>query len=56
MTDPVMTVDGHTYEREAIARWLRTRNTSPATGLPLSAKTLAPNHMVRSMIREFNGA
>ena len=29
MTDPVSTVDGHTFERQAIAKWLEQHSTSP---------------------------
>ena len=32
MRDPVMAADGHSYEREAILRWLRGHRTSPLTG------------------------
>ena len=32
MTDPVFTMDGQTYERSAIEEWLKTNDTSPATG------------------------
>ena len=56
MTDPVSTVDGFTYEREAITEWLRTKDTSPSTGAKLESKALIPNHLVRSMIRAFNKA
>ena len=56
MTDPVSTLDGFTYEREAISEWLRTKDTSPKTGAKLESKTLIPNHLVRSMIRAFNKA
>ena len=31
MRDPVVAADGHTYERQAIATWLATHNTSPLT-------------------------
>ena len=34
MEDPVMTADGHTYERAAIEQWLREHDTSPNTGEP----------------------
>ena len=54
MTDPVSTLDGFTYEREAITDWLRTKDTSPKTGAKLESKTLIPNHLVRGMIRTFN--
>ena len=53
MTDPVSTLDGFTYEREAITEWLRTKDTSPNTGAKLESKTLIPNLMARSMIRSF---
>ena len=35
---PVITSDGHSYEREAISKWLSTNNTSPLTGKPLADK------------------
>jgi serine/threonine protein kinase len=50
MADPVVTADGQTYERSAIERWLRTRNTSPATGAVLPHKELAPNFALRQAI------
>ena len=53
MTDPVTTVDGFTYEREAITEWLRTNDTSPFTGATLETKALIPNLSLRSMIRGF---
>ena len=56
MTDPVCTSDGFTYERAAITEWLRTKDTSPKTGATLESTALFPNHLVRSMIREFNEA
>lgn len=53
MRDPVTTVDGHTYERKAIEKWLNLKRTSPATGLTLPSKKLTPNHALRSIIQEF---
>jgi ankyrin repeat protein len=53
MIDPVMTLDGHTYEREAISNWLEKNNTSPKTGLVLPDTRLTPNHDKRSDIAEF---
>ena len=50
MTDPVCTVDGHTYERSAIAEWLRRRRTSPTTNLVLPSIQLTQNHALRSAI------
>ncbi len=31
MKDPVMTTDGHSYERSEIAKWLKNKSTSPKT-------------------------
>lgn len=33
--DPVVASDGHTYEKGAIDKWLRTNTTSPRTGQPM---------------------
>lgn len=55
MTDPVVTVDGHTYERAAIAQWFGGGNrTSPKTGLALTSQTLVPNQALRSQIMTEN--
>ena len=51
MTDPVCTLDGFTYERTAITEWLRTNDTSPATGARLESKRLIPNITVRCLLR-----
>ena len=51
MTDPVCTLDGFTYERTAITEWLRTNDTSPATGAKLESKTVIPNITVRCLLR-----
>ena len=53
MYDPVSAADGHTYERGEMERWLETNTTSPSTGAQLENTTLTPNHLVRSMIREY---
>ena len=53
MTDPVVTADGHTYDREAIESWLRRKTTSPLTGEPLEHLMLTPNHIVRGMCRRY---
>ena len=54
MTDPVVTADGHTYDREAIELWLRRKGTSPLTGEPLEHLMLTPNHIVRGMCRRYS--
>lgn len=61
MQDPVITADGHSYERSAIEDWLRLHDTSPKTGEVLPPppggkgvdKTLRPNHILRCQIIEF---
>lgn len=51
MVDPVMALDGITYERTAIEAWFATGNrTSPKTRQALAATTLTPNVVLRSMI------
>ena len=52
MSDPVSTADGQTYEREAIARWLKRKKTSPLTGMTLESSILIPNHSLRKLIQE----
>ena len=52
MVDPVVAADGHTYEREALARWFHgfvSLPNSPMTGLPMGTR-MVPNHAVKSMI------
>jgi len=50
MRDPVFAQDGITYERDAIERWLRDHNTSPATGSLMSNKIVIPNIGLRKQI------
>ena len=53
MKDPVSAMDGHTYERSAISKWLKTKGTSPKTNEPLLSKELVPNHALKSIIRDW---
>ena len=48
--DPVVTSDGFTYERDAIAQWLQIHDTSPMTNEPLLRKSLTPNMLVRRLL------
>jgi hypothetical protein len=50
MVDPVTTGAGQTYEREAIATWLRTKQTDPLTGARLPSKKLIENVVARQAI------
>mgnify|MGYP001074139949 CR=1 FL=1 len=56
LQDPVLTQDGHTYERKAIEEWIRKRGTSPLTNQPLSLEHLYPNHMVRQLVQTFESS
>lgn len=51
MNCPVLASDGHTYEKNAIIEWLKTKDTSPMTNLKIS-KILTPNHTIKSLIDE----
>ena len=54
MTDPVICVDGQTYERHAIEAWFaRGVMTSPSTGAELPHATLTPNIGLRNAIEEW---
>ena len=53
MNDPVKTVDGMTYDRPAIDRWLQSSDRSPLTGLPLASKALTPHAVLREQIAAF---
>jgi hypothetical protein len=51
--DPVITVDGQTYERAEIEKWFALGNrTSPLTGEVLPSTNLVPNIALRTVIRE----
>mmetsp|Transcript_14867 Transcript_14867/g.23524 ORF Transcript_14867/g.23524 Transcript_14867/m.23524 type:complete len:603 (+) Transcript_14867:105-1913(+) len=51
MTDPVVSADGYTYERSAIARWFETSRKSPVTGQTLPHIDLVPNQSIRTLIK-----
>jgi len=53
MRDPVTTMDGHCYERQAIAAWLAGHDTSPLTNAKLPRKDLIPAVALRQLIEEF---
>ena len=53
MVDPVICVDGQTYDRPAIERWFETHDTSPLTGASLSSKNLIPNISLKQIISEY---
>ena len=51
--NPVVTRDGHTYERDAIQGWFHLgHRTSPLTNLELTSRALIPNHTLLKAIVE----
>lgn len=48
--NPVVAMDGHTYEADAIAEWFREHNTSPTTNLVLASKQVVPNFAIKKQI------
>ena len=52
MDDPVVLIDGFSYDREHIIRWLAIRMVSPITGTPV-ANALMPNTVLRVLIRDW---
>eukprot|EP00658_Telonema_sp_P-2_P040709 TRINITY_DN29106_c0_g1_i1.p1 TRINITY_DN29106_c0_g1~~TRINITY_DN29106_c0_g1_i1.p1 ORF type:complete len:249 (+),score=53.32 TRINITY_DN29106_c0_g1_i1:82-828(+) len=53
--DPVVCMDGHTYEREAIEEWLKHHDTSPLTNAVLPSRMVVPNYALLKeldMLRE----
>lgn len=54
MQDPHIAADGFSYELEAIGEWLKTgHDTSPMTNLKLNHTLLTPNHILRSLIHDW---
>jgi len=53
MKDPVICSDGHSYERNAIEKWLSTKNHSPMTRQIITNNSLIPNIVLRNIIQEY---
>lgn len=51
--DPVITPDGHTYERQAIEQWVREHGTSPMTREPLTERQIYQNRKVKECVEIF---
>lgn len=52
MKDPVMALDGYSYERAAITRWFKSEQKSPYTNARLPDISVIPNHNLRNLISE----
>jgi hypothetical protein len=53
MVDPVIAVDGHTYERGAIEEWFEKQATSPITSVELTSTALVPNIFAKQSILDW---
>jgi len=53
MTEPVIGIDGHTYERNAIESWLKKSNKSPLTKQQMNVNDLVPNIALRNTIQSY---
>lgn len=56
MVDPVMDLDGNSYERAAIELWLTKEQCSPMTRRPLKVDDLRPNRSLQDSINVFRSA
>jgi hypothetical protein len=55
MADPVVDVDGHSFERAAVVRWIARNGVSPVTRHPLRVADLRPNVALAAAIRHVCG-
>jgi len=53
MEFPVIAIDGFTYEKSAIEKWISTNMNSPVTGQKLMSNTLFDNKLIKSMIDKY---
>ena len=54
MTDPVMAMDGQSYERSSIEAWFAEgKRTSPKTNAALDSVNLIPNLALKTMIQDW---
>src|SRR5262249_39290149 len=51
MEDPVLAMDGHTYDRLSIEKWLAKSDKSPVSNVTLDSKQLIPNFNLKRQIR-----
>ena len=54
MTEPVTDEFGHTYERQAIQRWMNSNNKSPVSGQLYQTKVLVPNYSLKGLIENLS--
>lgn len=54
LENPVVSIEGHSYEKWAIDKWLINQDISPITGLVLNDLTLIYNYALKSAIDDYN--
>ena len=54
MQNPVIMMDGYTYEKSAIERWLQDHDRSPMTNIRLRDTRLIPNLKLQEIILEIS--
>ena len=53
MSDPLLSREGHNYERQAILNWVAEHGTSPLTREPLKPSQLVSNKALQCRIKHF---
>lgn len=53
MRDPYIDLDGNSFEKEAIAKWLSQNSSSPITRNAMTMDDLVPNRILREIIADF---
>lgn len=53
MCDPVVTPDGHLFERAALEDWMNVSASNPRTGAPLSIEQCAPAQQIQEHIQAY---
>lgn len=53
MCDPVMTPDGHLFERAALEDWMTVSSSNPTTGAPLSLEQCTPAQQIQELIQGY---
>ena len=54
MIDPVLGIDGHTYERTAIEKSLQLKQESPLTRIPMTINNLQPNYVIKTLCNQYH--
>lgn len=53
MRDPVVDIEGHSFERAAVLEWITAHQTSAMSRTPMRATDLVPNRALKAAIDEF---